>query len=628
LEGSVKSIRIEKPLFVVNNKIVLAILFLLCCIVFYPVFSADFINWDDFDYVVNNPYITSISINNIVQLLTEYRSGNYHPISVLSYLLDYSINGLNPFVFHAINLIFHFINGFLVYVLITKLFKDKVFGFIIAILFVINPLQVETVAWVAERKNLLYALFFFLSLIYYVSFIEKQQKKFLLLSLLFFVLSCLSKATAVTLVPILFCIDYLFKRKLFSRVILLEKLPFLFIAFVIGIIAIVAQKQSESINFENSITFLERIIIAGNSLIMYVTKLLIPLKLSAMYPYPAHDKIPPLYNVMIVVCMAATFLLIRYRKKIPKIYVFGTLFYFFNIAIVLQLLPVGRFTMADRYMYVASIGIYIVVVAALKKLYEKNRLVLSSIFVYATALCILTYNQTEVWKNDIILWTNVIDNYPKVEEAYDYRADAYSKVGKYNETIRDYDKLIALIPNREVAFNNRAIYKQKIKDYYGAIDDYNRAVELKPDYVEAYWGRAIALRDIKEYKESIEDFNWVEKFNPNYKDLWYQKGYTKLMAGYVQKALSDFDEAIKHGGNLPLIYNNKAIAYHFLKNYEEAIQNLTMAIKLKPDYGEAYFNRAFVYFSKTDTLKACDDFNKALAVGYEKSRPYTQKFCK
>ncbi len=214
-------------------------------IVYIPVFQNGFLKtWDDNRYVLENKYIQEISPESVVKMFTVYYDGHYHPLTLLSLAVDYKIGGLEPKTYHITSLILHLVNVILVFSFVFLLFNKRnlLVPLVVSLLFGLGTMNVESVAWISERKNLLYSMFFFASLIAYLKYIELNKRKFYFLSLLFFLFSILSKSMAISLAVTLILIDLYYKRRVLSRKIIIEKLPFFLLAIAFGVVAIFAPK--------------------------------------------------------------------------------------------------------------------------------------------------------------------------------------------------------------------------------------------------------------------------------------------------------------------------------------------------------------------------------------------------
>jgi len=323
--------------------------------------------------------------------------GNYHPLTMISLAIDYQLSKkfssdtpppqqiigendpppeVTPYIFHLCNIIFHLINTILVFWVIFLLFQnfkpDTRFwvAIITALLFGVNTIHVESVTWISERKDVLYTMFYLFSLLAYIKYLNKKKYTFFALSLFLFILSGLSKGQAVSLAPTLIIVDWLYKRKLLSRKVILEKIPYFAIGLVFGIIAIYAQEEGEAIHAMDEYAFYYRILFAAYGSTMYFLKMLVPHDLAAIYPYP-HGGVPIKFWFYLIPLTLYIFVFVWALKKAKNI-AFAIAFFFLNIALVLQFIPVGSAIMADRYAYIPSIGFFLIIALLMKWVFEKR----------------------------------------------------------------------------------------------------------------------------------------------------------------------------------------------------------------------------------------------------------------
>jgi len=408
------------------------------------------------------------------------------------------------------------------------LFKNRIIAITGALLFGVNAMNVESVAWISERKNLLYALFFLSSLLSYLKYIDSQKKQYYLLSLLLFFLSCLSKGQAVVLSVVVIFIDYVRNRNLLNFKTISEKIPFLIISIVFGIIALYAQNKVAAIHWE-FFTPETRIIFAHYGLTMYLFKLLIPIKLSAFYPYPAFENILTQYGIFCIVTPLIIYALYYFRKN--KIVIFSIIFFLSNIVLVLQLIMVGGAVMADRYVYMPCIGYFIILGLIIDNLLKKNsfRFIIYPLSaVYVIFLSFLTFNQTKVWNNSESLWNSVIKNYPRAHVAWYNLGIGLEKKNETALAEQYYTNAINASSNYYEAYYNRGLIRGKNGRFEEAIEDFNSALRIVPNYIPAYTNRAIANCFLKRFDKAIEDFNNAVNINPKDGNCLYNRGILKI----------------------------------------------------------------------------------------------------
>jgi len=539
-----------------NHKIILSLCLILAIpsISLFPSLKNDFINWDDQQYVTENKMIMEWSWRSIETIFDSIYMGHYHPLTLLSYALEYRFFKLNPFAYHLTNLILHLMNGLLVFWLMMMLKGGVLTSLVVSLLFGIHPLHVESVAWISERKDLLCSFFFLGSLIVYLTYLKTRRMRAYFLSLFLFFLSLLSKSMAVTLPLVLVLCDYRLDRK-FDRKSLIEKIPFLVMAFIFGIIASFALRSSGMVDPKSSLSFFKNIFIMSEVLTSYFSKLILPIKLSCLYPPIQGIGGVWLYVSLttIIGFLIAGILLGRYNKTIT----FGTLFFFITI---LPVLPVK--IMADRYIYIPSIGIFFIAAEGFYWLYRSK---LEPIKIVKPILAILligilgtfsflTWERCQVWRDSLSLWNNVLKNYPDTPIAYNNRGEAYFRKGDYDRAIFDYDQALSIDPNYKTAYylyeNRGTAYLMK-GDYERAIADYHQALRINPNDANAYYNRGTAYFNKGDFEEAISDFNKALEINPGYAEAYFYKALACEKMGHLPEALESYKGFIE---NVPSQY--------------------------------------------------------------------------
>ena len=272
------------------QKYLLPGILLLTFIIYLPSLNNDFIiNWDDAGYIHENEPIKKINSENIKIIFTQFYKGNYHPLTTLFYAVEYSLVGESPFLYHLNNLVFHLLNVLLLYIFIKKISGKTIVAAFCALFFGIHPMHVESVAWISERKDVLYTFFFFFSLIMYLKYLDNDSRKkwHYWLSIFLFILSLLSKSAAVSLPLVLLLIDYYYKRKLNIKTIIIEKIPYFILSIIFGLVAIASQNETGAIqNLTPLYSIFDRFFIVSYATLIYLIKFFLPVKLSAMYAYP------------------------------------------------------------------------------------------------------------------------------------------------------------------------------------------------------------------------------------------------------------------------------------------------------------------------------------------------------
>ncbi len=557
-------------------------------ICFSPALKNNFTNWDDNVYVQENPLVTSKAIP-YSEIFQTPVSLNYHPITIITLAWNYASAGLNPHAYLLTNVWLHVINTILVFLFIYFLTDRKwIAASLVSLLFGIHPMHVESVSWVAERKDVLYTLFLLASCIVYLKFIEKKNLWLYLLCFLLFVASVLSKAMGVVLPLILFLIDYFKERKLERRVFL-EKIPFFIISLIFGIVAFYVQSQGAIADI-HVFSLPERMAFACYGLVMYVVKMFAPLKLSTFYPYPNVDKsgfMPVIYYVLpFIVIAAITLVYFTFRKQ--RFIVFGLLFYFFTVALVLQFISVGSAIMADRYTYVSYIGLFFILGILADKILSSQSssgnfslpkiITVSVIAAFSIFFFTQTYQRTQVWNTSETLWTDVINKYPmQVEVAYKNRGIYYGKNNRIDEAYKDYQVLLQMNTKDSKVYSNLGNIYGLQQQFPESISTYTKAIEMDVKNFEAYVNRGITYSMMREYEKALSDFNTAQQLDPNSPDVYSNRGFTFYNLGQNEKCIDDLSRYLKTRGDDAGVYYFRGMANYNLNRIDVAKSDLMRA---------------------------------------------------
>ena len=588
-----------------NNRKFLLSLFIISGItftVFSPSLNNGFVNWDDNIYVTENPIIRNLSIQTIRTIFTNFYSANYHPLTLLSYTIEYSIFKLDPRGYHRTNLILHLLNTFLVYWMIYLISNSNICSMIVALLFGIHPLHVESVVWIAERKDVLYSFFFLGSIISYIYFINSKTKgivpkisvtNFYTISFILFLLSLLSKPMAITLPLVLFLIDYLMDRKFGVRLIL-EKIPLILLSVIFGIISIYAQKSFHAFKLEYSLKILDNLFNAIYGIVFYLIKIIVPDKLSCIYPAPA--KMHGLYSYIFKSApfiLIILILIIMWLSKYKKIF-WGIIFFIVTVLPVLQLIPIGQAVPADRYMYIPAIGLFYIFANIFNIIYQKRNkhikpILIILIFLIISTFSYLSFKRCYVWKDSITLWNDVLSKYPNVSTAYLNRGLAYGDNGDYDKAVEDYKKAIIYDAMSADAYNNLGNIYFFRNELDLALINYNKAIDIF-------------------LKTGVPNIELAKVYN--------NRGNIYARKNLFDNSIADFNRAIELNQYYSDAYFNRANVYYKLKKFYNAISDYNQVIKINPYDIKAYKNRAICYFLTEDYEKAYEDICKIQNLGY------------
>lgn len=632
-----------------NRKIPLLLLAVLglTFLTFLPTFQNAFTNWDDDMYIRDNPLVKNLSSKNLETMFAPdedaFVGGNYHPLTILTLAINYQISGLNPWSYQLFNILLHLLNTFLVFLLIYRLTKGKAnIALIAALLFGIHPMHVESVTWVAERKDVLYTAFFLGAMLSYLKYLQKPGNLPLLMSLILFTLSLLSKPAAVVFPVLLFLFDY-FEKRPFSVRLLLEKVPFFILSLLMGLFTIDAQKASDAYGGLAKFDIFDRLMFAGYGFTMYLVRFFVPFKLSAFYPYPKSSPLPAEFYISSALAFLIIALTIWSMKK-TRVVAFGVGFYAINLALVLQFITVGSAILADRYTYVPYIGISFLVGYAYHEIRKSRQLslrkyaqpLLIAIVSGALILSLLASQRVRVWKNSETLFTNVIKNYPRSAVAYQNRGHYYRKQsGKTNDpalkaallkkALSDYNKGLSVDPNNAVLYSNRGKVWFDRKEYQKALEDYNRSLALKSDDPQTLSNRGAAKGMLGDLNGALQDFNRAIKVDPNNPNGYFNRGILYGQLGESEKAIADYRKYLSYKPGNAGMHNSIGIELQKLGKYKEALKEFDTAIHLNPNEPAFYINKSVSHFKLGQINEARKSARQALHFGARINPAYLKK---
>lgn len=573
----------------------------LCFWLYQPALSHDFTNWDDAVYVTENPMLMFPNPANKQAIWKEAVSLNYHPLTMYSLSLDCRLTRpgalppARPFI--ATNLYLHLFNTLLVFVLVWSLSGFWEAGVLSAALFGIHPMHVESVAWISERKDVLYGFFFLLSLIAYLPYARRGGRHWYLLGFLFFVLSCLSKAMAVSLPLVLLLLDFyegrLWKNGKWAWSVVLEKIPFFAVSVYFGLLAVQIQSNGALADFK-VFTLFQRFLFASYGFVQYLYKFFVPFPLTTFYPYPDEIKqgtVPVSYYFYLPMALGILGTALWSMRR-SRLLAFSVGFYFFTVAFVLQFISVGVVIMADRYTYLPYIGVGFLASMGFSALWRRDLGRLKALQWPITALAVLflgflawrTQAQVGVWKNSEVLWTNVLKYYPNATEAYKSRGNFYGKTGRLDLAMQDLQKAADLGSKDAGVFNG-------LGNCYGskglldkALEVYTQGIAFNSDNGELYFNRGITHARKGAFAEAISDYvQALPKLPAKKYDILSARGYAYLNNKQYPEAIADFDQLVGNSTATADAYQNRGIAYFNLKNYQAALRDLEQASRLAPN---------------------------------------------
>jgi len=623
-------------------------------VVFGQTLGHEFVNYDDDLYVYENPAVTrGLTLQGIIWAFTHVHCSNWHPLTWVSHMLDCQFYGLSPGGHHLTNILFHTATAILLFLILRQMTGALWRSAFVAAVFAIHPLRVESVAWVAERKDVLSGLFFMLTIGAYVRYVQRRLKVEgresraqavpaldsrlwtldYYLVVLFFALGLMCKPMLVTLPFVLMLLDYWPLERVTSdkwRVtrfripvpqlsslnhLLLEKLPLLGLAVASGVVTIFA--QTDAIQSFEQISLSLRV---GNALISYVAylgQMFWPLGLAVLYPFTAGGVgVSEVVLSLGLLAGISTGVFVLRRRR--PYFLTGWLWYLIMLAPVIGIVQVGAQARADRYTYLPQIGLYLLLTWAAADLcagWRHRRVVLgggSTIILMALIFCARA--QTVYWRNSESLWTHTLactsDNFI----GHNNLGTALLKTGNADEAMVHYQMALEIKPDFAEAHNNLGNFLFQKGSVDEAMVHYQMALEIKPDYAEAHYNLGYALLKMGNVDEAIAHFQKALQIKPDYAEAHNNLGYALIQKGSVDEAIPHFQKALQIKPDYADAHNNLGNILLEKGSVDEAIIHFQKALQIKPDDADAHNNLGTALLQKGKVDEAITHYQKALQI--------------
>ncbi len=625
-------------------------------------------NWDDLGYIISNPLIKDSSAQGIKNIFSVDHPvmGNYHPLTILLYAIEYSYVGLQPWLYHLDSVLLHVLVTVAVYFFTKKLTGRPVAATIAALLFGLHPMHVESIAWAAGRKDVLYGLFFVLCMTSYINYLRSSGSKrtlWYISGLILFALSLLAKSVAVTLPVTLFLIDYFEKRPLFiqhkvmsagsndstdpagkSKLnlwLFLEKVPFFGLSLLFGLLSIQAQKDVGALgSLDAHFNVLERIALGCYALVNYLWKVVVPVGLSNFYPYPLKiaDALPAVYYVYPAIILILAFVVWRYGRKNMAV-IFGLGFFLINIVLLLQFVPVGGAIMSDRYGYIPYLGLFFILAWIVSGYFEDKakestgKILLGITLVYSLVLGFVSNNRCKDWYDAVSLWQDDIEKHPEAPVGYFYLGQEYYT--RYEEEANPNRKkmlgdssllMFNMSIQRKPDYINPIICVAELQRNYGQIDEakntYYKAMKINPKNESVYSGLGVVFAIKHQYDSAEYAFTTSLKLKPFSPEAHSNYANFLDITGRLDSSLKEYAIAIAQNQDAYIPYMNRARIYQRQNKLDEALKDYNMAVEKSPETGDVYMARSHCYFARGNKALALQDAQKAIELGIQADPAY------
>lgn len=564
-----------------------------------PSLTFGFLLWDDLSYVTENPLVRDLSPAGILKIFSTLHASNYHPLALLSYALEFEFFGLNPFVYHLTNLLLHVANAVLLLLFLLHLTRRLFPAALASLWWGIHPFHVESVTWIAERRDVLFTFFFLLSLITYQR--EKAGPRRIWqrpVSLALFTLACLAKAMAVSLPAVLLLLEYRRTPRPQLRAALRRILPFFLVAVGVLLITLRIRVQVGEVTLDRAAALFHNFLVVSYCLLFYPAKTLIPLRLSALYPYPEQVglALPWIYLIAPLILGGLAVLLWFFRRD--RDIVFSSLFYLATVSPILQFVPAGAQVTADRYSYLPSIGLLFLFAVLVTRARDALRLrsprataaLLVLLVGVSLASGIHTWNRTFVWRDDRALWNDVLGQFPSSFNAHLIFGSALDREGDLEEAERQYRAALIIRPANCEVHLRLGLLLLRQEGTEEAIAEVRLVLASCPDDVPANLALANILEGLGRDAEAEPHRRAVVALLPRNPVALARLGNNLLRRGLAQEALAPLRELVQLLPGIAANHNNLGVALSESGQYQEAAAAFREAIRLAPGYADPVRN--------------------------------------
>jgi tetratricopeptide (TPR) repeat protein len=632
--------------------------------VFWGARQGQFVDYDDPDYITSNQEIQhGLTAHSVRWAFHTGAASNWHPLTWLSHLTDVQLYGMDPAGHHLSSLLLHALNGALLFLILRGMTGAYGRSLLVAALFALHPLRVESVAWVSERKDVLSTFFWMLTVWAYVRYADEFKiqstfakatadkgsrfKVYYALALMFFVLGLMSKPMLVTLPLVLLLLDYWPLQRLSQGAakLITEKIPFFLLAAASSVVTFLVQRRGGAVSSLKGVPMGARVGNAFVSYVRYLAKIFWPARLSPLYPHPGYWAWWKIAGAVLLLA-AITAWVIRRARPQPYLVV-GWFWFVIMLAPTIGLLQVGIQSMADRYSYVASVGVLIMVVWAACDEMRTRRWLLGTAGALAVGACaVLTPRQVAYWRNSETLFQHAVEvtdnNYlaynnlgfdlsnrgetkramayfqksleinSNYDEAHNNLGYALAALGRYKEATNEYIKALSLNPHLTEAHNNLGIALGDLGFSDAGIHEYQVALEENPRHAGAHNNYGVALAMQGKLDDAIAQFRLAVACQENYLSAHSDLGNALAMKGDLEGAIREYEFCLKSDPKDAHVHNNLGNALSQQGKLVEAAAHYRLALNLKPENPEAHFNLGYCLAKQGRRTEAEEQYALAL----------------
>ncbi len=566
-----------------------ALIILLTLVAYLPALRCGFV-WDDDNLVVENPLIKKA--DGLYRFWCTTESPDYWPLTSTTWWLEWRLWGKNPLGYHVVNVILHALSAVLWWRVLARLKFPA--AWLAAAVFAVHPVNAESVAWIAERKNTLAMFFYALTLLGYLRFEDTSRRRWYWLSVGTFALALLSKTSVVPL-PFVLLLCAWWRRGKVDRTDLLRLVPFFALSVAAGLITIWFQYQQGMKPEVIHRSLALRVAGAGWACWFYLWKALAPVHLMTVYPPWKIDTSSPLAYLPSLIVLGCLGIFWRYRHSWGRPLLFAGGYFLamlFPVLGVINMLYLALSPVADHFLYLSLIGVIAPIVAAGAQMCRVCHGAIRGMIQIAAAVVVvllasLTWRQNHIYKDRETLWNAALERNPRAWLAHGNLGIELRKQGRVREAIAHYEQALRLNPNDAETHNNLGESLLRQGRTQEAIDHLEQALRINPDYAEAHNNLGIVLAQAGRLPEAIKHWEQALQLKPDYAEPHYNWGVALAQAGQVPEAMRHWEQALRLKPDFAEAHYNLGVALEQAGKIKDAIGHYEQALRLKPDYTEA-----------------------------------------
>ena len=601
--------------------------------IYAQTFTFNFV-FDDFYFIVNNPYIKSFGhVHYVWKVFPETRAVGFY-----SFAFNYLINQLNPQGYHIFNFVIHLLATGLVWATATVLFKIagglsrdyQELPFVIAVLFLVHPCQTQAVTYISQRFESMATVFYLGTIYCYLCarISSSQTQKVLLFTGCagLAILGIFTKEVVVTIPLMILAVELiLLKRKSLN---LKKSSSGLFLLItILGVIFVLLFMKMVKTDFIKEYFLFSApssshdgdIITAGKYVLTqmrvfltFIRLLILPINQNLDYDYPLSTGLvnPPFTLAGLCLISFIAFLIVRLRSKWPLIA--------FGLAWILITFSINTAPRVDvifeHKLYLISFGFFLSTVCALSTVIKDRKILFGFLVILIAALSIVSYKRNQVWQNPLTLWQDVVQKSPHKARPYNGLGVAWDKQGDFIQALFNYNKAIELNPTYADAYNSRGNLYSKQGDFTKALSDYDKAISLSPGFVYPYSGRGDIYAKQNDFTQALSDYSKVITLSPDHARAYSSRGGIYVKQGNLTQALLDYSKAIEISPDDADAHNNRGIIYSREGKFAQAVSDFTRAIEINPNDADNYYNRGLAYSQEGRCVQAILDFTQGIHI--------------